>query len=142
MQGREDGTSIGRFSQVFRGGLGFSIGERDSGGPPGHRTTRPCSRALEQFLEDGRLPLDNTAAERALRGIAVGRNNWLFAGNDASGEWAAIMYSLIRTCELNGVEPWAYLRSVLTRIAGGWPHRRLAELLPHNWSPDDVSTAV
>jgi hypothetical protein len=59
---------------------------------------------------------------------------WQFAGNDASGKWAAIMYSLIRTCELNGVEPWAYLRDVLTRIADGWPQRRLAELLPQNWS--------
>lgn len=90
--------------------------------------------ALERFLEDGRLPLDNTAAERALRGIAVGRNNWQFAGNDASGKWAAIMYSLIRTSELNGVEPWAYLRDVLTRLADGWPQKRLADLLPQNWS--------
>ncbi|NJM54769.1 MAG: IS66 family transposase [Verrucomicrobiae bacterium] len=97
--------------------------------------------ALERFLEDGRLPLDNTAAERALRGIAVGRNNWQFAGNDASGKWAAIMYSLIRTCELNGVEPWAYLRDVLTRLADGWPQRRLAELLPQNWSATSAAAA-
>ncbi|PRQ03217.1 Transposase IS66 family protein [Enhygromyxa salina] len=99
-------------------------------------------RALERFLEDGRLPLDNTGAERALRGIAVGRNNWQFAGNDASGRRKAIMYSLIRTCELNGVEPWAYLRDVLTRIADGWPQKRLAELLPQNWSPDAVASAA
>ncbi len=97
--------------------------------------------ALERFLEDGRLPLDNTAAERALRGIAVGRNNWQFAGNDASGKWAAIMYSLIRTCELNSVEPWAYLRDVLTRLADGWPQKRLAELLPHTWSTK-IATAA
>ncbi|PRP92413.1 hypothetical protein ENSA5_49210 [Enhygromyxa salina] len=52
------------------------------------------------------------------------------------------MYSLIRTCELNGVEPWAYLREVLTRIADGWPQKRLAELLPQNWSPDAVASAA
>jgi transposase len=98
-------------------------------------------QALERFIEDGRIPPDNTAAERALRGIAVGRNNWQFAGNDASGKWAAIMYSLIRTCELNGVEPWAYLRDVLTRLAGRWPQKRLAELLPQNWSPINAAAA-
>lgn len=90
--------------------------------------------ALMRFLEDGRLPLDNTGAERALRGIAVGRKNWMFAGNDDSGGWAAVMYSLIRSCELNGVEPWKYLRDVLTRLAEGWPEERLGELLPHCWS--------
>lgn len=91
-------------------------------------------QALMRFLEDGRLPLDNTGAERALRGIAVGRKNWMFAGNDDSGGWAAVMYSLIRSCELNGVEPWAYLRDVLSRLAEGWPEARLGELLPHRWS--------
>lgn len=90
--------------------------------------------ALERFLEDGRLPLDNTAAERALRGISVGRNNWQFAGNDESGKWAAIMYSLTRTCELNRVEPWAYLCDVLMRLADAWPQSRLAKPLPQNWS--------
>ncbi|MFV8749550.1 transposase domain-containing protein [Nannocystaceae bacterium ST9] len=86
-----------------------------------------------RVLEDGRLPLDNTAAERALRGIAVGRKNWMFAGSDESGGWAAVMYSLIRSCELNGVEPWKYLRDVLSRLAEGWPEERLGELLPHCW---------
>src|SRR5690606_6773944 len=90
--------------------------------------------ALMRYLDDGRLPIDNTGAERALRGIAVGRHNWLFAGSDAGGERAAIMYSLIRTCELNDVEPWEYLRDVLMRLAAGWPEERLGELLPHRWS--------
>jgi len=90
--------------------------------------------ALMRYLDDGRIPIDNTAAERALRGIAVGRNNWLFAGSDAGGERAGIMYSLIRTCELNDVEPWAYLRDVLMRLAKGWPAERVGELLPHRWS--------
>jgi hypothetical protein len=85
-------------------------------------------------LHGGTSCSDNTGAERALRGIAVGRSNWLFAGNDDSGERAAIIYSLIRTCELNGVEPWDYLRDVLTRLAAGWSEDRLLELLPHNWS--------
>lgn len=91
--------------------------------------------ALMRYLENGRLPIDNTGAERALRGIAVGRANWLFAGNDGAGERAAIVYSLIRTCEHNGVEPWEYLRDVLPRLAAGWPDERLVELLPHKWSP-------
>jgi transposase len=90
--------------------------------------------ALTRYLDDGRVPIDNTGAERALRGIAVGRHNWLFAGSDAGGERAAIFYSLIRTCELNDVEPWEYLRDVLMRLAEGWPEARLAELLPHRWT--------
>lgn len=91
-------------------------------------------QALMRYLEDGRLPIDNTGAERALRGIAVGRSNWLFAGNDDAGERAAIIYSLIRTCELNGVEPWEYLRDVLTRLAAGCSEEQLLEMLPHKWS--------
>lgn len=108
--------------------------------PPSSPLSRACTYAINQrealmrYLDDGLVPIDNTGAERALRGIAVGRNNWLFAGSDAGGERAAAMYSLIRTCELNDVEPWEYLRDVLTRLAEGWPAERLSELLPHRWS--------
>lgn len=93
-------------------------------------------QALRQFLEDGRLPLDNNDCERELRAVAVGRKNYLFAGNDAAARRSAVFYTLLGTCKHAGVEPWAYLRDVMQRIAEGWPKRRLDELLPPNWSPD------
>jgi transposase len=92
-------------------------------------------QALRKFLEDGRLPLDNNDCERELRAVAVGRKNYLFAGSDAAARRSAVFYSLIGTCKHAGVEPWAYLRDVMQRIADGWPQRRLDELLPPNWSP-------
>jgi transposase len=73
--------------------------------------------ALVRCFDDGRLALDNNLAERALRGVAVGRKNYLFAGSDRGGERAAAMYSLIETAKLNGLDPEAYLRDVLARIA-------------------------
>jgi hypothetical protein len=90
-------------------------------------------QALQRFLEDGRLPLDNNGSERALRAIATGRKNYLFAGSDAGAQRAAIVYSLISTCVLCAVEPFAYLRDVLEKLAGGWLHSRLDELLPPHW---------
>jgi transposase len=84
------------------------------------------------FLEDGRVCLTNNAAERALRGIAVGRKNWTFAGSDAGGRRAAALYTLIETCRLNDVDPRAYIADVLTRLPGH-PATRLDELLPWNW---------
>ena len=88
--------------------------------------------ALTRYAHDGRMEIDNNAAERAIRGIAMGRKNYLFAGSDAGGERAAAIYSLIETAKLNGLDPEAYLRDVLTRIAD---HKinRVAELLPWNW---------
>ena len=86
-------------------------------------------QALSRYLDDGRLEISNNAAENAIRPVALGRKNWLFAGSDAGGERAAVFYTLIRTARLNGVEPEAYLRDVLTRI-GQHPINRLAELLP------------
>ena len=85
-----------------------------------------------RFLEDGRICLSNNAAERELRGIALGRKSWLFAGSDRGGERAAIMLTLIQTAKLNGVDPQAWLAEVLARIAD---HKitYLAELLPWNW---------
>ena len=87
--------------------------------------------ALTRYVDDGELEIDNNAAERALRPVALGRKNYLFAGSDAGGERAAAMYSLIGTAKLNGVDPEAYLRHVLERIADH-PINRIAELLPWN----------
>ena len=70
---------------------------------------------LTRFLEDARIPLDNNASERALRPAALGRKNYLFVGGDAAGERTAGLYSLVATCEENGVDPQAYLADVLTR---------------------------
>jgi len=88
--------------------------------------------AFTRFLSDGRICLTNNAAERALRGIAIGRKNWLFAGSDRGGERAASMYTLIATAKLNNIDPQAWLADVLNRIADH-PARRLHELLPWNW---------
>ena len=88
--------------------------------------------ALSRYIDDGRIEIDNNAAERAIRGVALGRKNWLFAGSDTGGERAAAIYSLIETCKLNGIDPEAYLRAILARIADH-PINRIAELLPWNW---------
>jgi transposase len=90
--------------------------------------------AFTLFLEDGRVCLSNNAAERGLRGIAMGRKSWLFCGSDRGGERAAAMYSLIVTAKMNGVDPQAWLADVLSRIAAH-PAHRLDELLPWNWRP-------
>ena len=90
--------------------------------------------AFTRFLDDGRICLSNNAAERALRGIALGRKSWLFAGSDRGGQRAAAMYSLIVTAKLNDVDPQAWLADVLARIAEH-PARRVDELLPWNWRP-------
>ena len=87
--------------------------------------------AFTRFLDDGRIETDNNAAERALRCVALGRKNFLFLGSDAGGERAATMYSLLGTCKLNGINPEAYLRHVLTVIPDH-PVNRIAELLPWN----------
>ena len=90
--------------------------------------------AFTRFLDDGRICLSNNAAERALRGIALGRKSWLFAGSDRGGQRAAAMYSLIGTAKLNNVDPQAWLADVLARIAEH-PAHRIDELLPWNWQP-------
>jgi transposase len=89
--------------------------------------------AFTLFLDDGRVCLSNNAAERALRGIALGRKSWLFCGSDRGGRRAAAMYSLIVTAKMNGVDPQAWLADVLARIATH-PAHRLDELLPWNWT--------
>ena len=90
--------------------------------------------AFSRFLDDGRICLSNNAAERALRGIALGRKSWLFAGSDRGGQRAAAMYSIIVTAKMNDVDPQAWLADVLARIAEH-PVRALDELLPWNWRP-------
>ncbi len=90
--------------------------------------------ALVRCFDDGRLALDNNPAERALRGVAIGRKNYLFAGSDAGGRRAAAMYSLIESAKLNHINPQLYLADVLARIADH-PARHIAELLPWNWQP-------
>jgi transposase len=88
--------------------------------------------AFTRFLDDGRVCLSNNAAERGLRGIALGRKSWLFAGSDRGGQRAAAMYSLIVTAKMNDIDPQAWLADVLARIAGH-PASRLDELLPWDW---------
>jgi len=97
--------------------------------------------ALIRCFDDGRLALDNNPAERALRGVAIGRKNYLFAGSDAGGRRAAAMYSLIESAKLNGLNPQHYLADLLTRIADH-PARRIGELLPWNWQPADTTRAA
>jgi transposase len=88
--------------------------------------------ALNQYIDDGDLAIDNNLAERVLRTVAIGRRNWLFAGSDAGAERAAIIYSLIASCKLFAIDPFAYLRDVLDRISTH-PASRIAELTPSGW---------
>jgi hypothetical protein len=87
--------------------------------------------ALLRYCDDGTIEIDNSAAERALRGVAIGRRNYLFAGADSGGQRAAAIYSLIGTAKLNGVDPEAWLRHVLTHIADH-PVNRVDDFLPWN----------
>ncbi len=96
--------------------------------------------AFTRFLDDGRICLSNNAAERALRGIALGRKSWLFCGSDRGGYRAAAMYSLIVTAKMNDVDPQAWLADILARIAAH-PASRIDELLPWNWSAHAGSVA-
>ena len=88
--------------------------------------------SFTRFLEDGRVCLSNNAAERAVRGIALGRKSWLFCGSDRGGDRAALMYSMIVTAKMNDVDPHAWLADVLARNADQ-PVQKLDELLPWNW---------
>lgn len=94
-------------------------------------------RALSRYAVDGDLAIDNNGAERSLRGVAVGRKNWMFFGSDAGGRTAAVLKSFIASCQQSKVEPWAYLRDVLERIAAH-PAKAIDELLPANWKPASV----
>jgi transposase len=89
--------------------------------------------ALTRFMGEGRICLSNNAAERVLRGVAVGRRNWTFASSDRGGERAAAIYTLIETAKLNGIDPQAWLADVLARIADH-PAKRVGDLLPWTWA--------
>jgi transposase len=95
--------------------------------------------ALGRFVDDGTIEIDNNAAERSIRPIAIGRKNWLFAGSDKGGERAAGILSLIETAKLGGIDPEAYLRTVLTKIPDH-PIARIDELLP--WKLESSSVAA
>lgn len=97
-------------------------------------------RALTRYVDDGLLEIDNSAAERALRAVALGRKNYLFCGSNSGGERAAAIYSLVGTAKLNGLDPEAYLRQVLIRIAEH-PISRIEELLPWNLA-DELQPAA
>jgi hypothetical protein len=94
--------------------------------------------ALSRFLDDGRIELDTNTVERAIRPIALGRKNHLFAGSDGGGERWATVCSFIATTKLNNVEPYAYLKDVLERLTDGYPTNRLDDLLPWNWTESRV----
>ena len=121
--------------------------ERRAGLSRGHDLVRAMNYILKRwsaftlFLEDGRVCLSNNAAERAIRGIALGRKSWLFCGSDRGGHRAAAMYSLIITAKMNDVDPQAWLADVLARIATH-PAHRLDELLPWNWKPRATAVAA
>jgi transposase len=88
--------------------------------------------ALCRYVHNGDLAIDNNAAENALRGVAVGRKNWLFEGSDAGGRRAAVLYTLVASCRRHGIDPYAYFKDVISRL-GGHPAKRLKDLMPANW---------
>ena len=94
--------------------------------------------ALSRFLTDARLEIDNNVAENAMRGIALGRKNYLFTGSDTGGDRAAAMYTIVQTAKLNGVNPEAYLNDTLAKIAEGHPISRINELMPWTSSANGV----
>jgi transposase len=102
------------------------------------RYTITRREALTRFLTDGRLEVDNNVAENAMRVIALGRRNYLFAGSDSGGERAASIYTLVATAKLNGLNPETYLKDILTRIAEGHTINRIDELVPWRMSPPAV----
>lgn len=110
------------------------------GEPPESTLAKACAysinhwTALTRCLEDGRLPLDNNLCERQIRTLAVGRKNYLFAGSDAGAEWAATLYSLLRTCALHRIDTYAYFVDLLRKLASGWSQLRIDELLPESWA--------
>jgi hypothetical protein len=88
---------------------------------------------LTRFLEDGILRLDNNLAENELRREKVGAHNWLYCGSDDGAHWNSVVVSLVASCQLHDVEPWAYLRDVLTLLPS-WPAKRVLELCPKRWN--------
>ena len=89
---------------------------------------------MKRYVTDGRLEIDNNLIENAVRPVALGRKNYLFAGSHNGARRAAVIYTMVANAKIHGLEPWTYLRDVLSRIAD-YPHKNLADLLPKNWQP-------
>lgn len=94
-------------------------------------------KALIRYAEDGNLEIDNSATERSIRGVAVGRTNWMFFGSDVCGRTAAVLRSFVASCQRAKVDPFAWFQDVLSRIASH-PINRIAELLPHNLAVSQI----
>jgi transposase len=107
------------------------------------RSISACSTTIgssSKATRNSGLEIDNNAAERAIRPFAIGRKNWVFAGSNTGGERAAVIYTLIETAKLNGLDPQAYLQDVLARI-GDHPINRIGDLAPWNWqTPREAAT--
>jgi hypothetical protein len=97
---------------------------------------------LTRYADDGRLAIDNNVAERALRDIAITRKNFLFLGSEVGGERAAVLYTVLESAKLNGLDPQAWLTAVIQRMATGHPNNRLAKLLPWHWQPQITHLAA
>lgn len=93
-------------------------------------------------FSDGRFEIDNGEVERQIRAVALGRKNWLFAGSDAGAVRAAIAFSILGSCRMHGLDPYAYVLDVLRKLAAGWPMSRIDELLPDAWRPDAATAAA
>jgi len=134
-------TSARPLIEMMKRWLKMELGRVPPAGPLAEAIRYALARwpALTRFLDDGRIELDNNPVERAIRPIALGRKNHLFAGSDSGGVRWATVCSLIATAKLNNVEPFAYLRNVLQRMTDGHPANRLDELLPWNWQPMSVN---
>lgn len=109
--------------------------------PPSTLTGKALAYPLNQcigYLDDGRLSIDNNACERAILPFVIGRRNWLFADTPNGAGASATLYSIIETAKANGLDPYRYLRYVLTELPKGLPPEQVAQLLPFNIAPEDT----
>jgi transposase len=125
------GPLLGDLKAWFEASLRRVSGKSDLAGAIRYALSRWVQ--LTRYCDDGRLEIDNNAAERAIRALVLGRKNWLFAGSDDGGERAADIYTLTETAKLNGIDPAAWLRDVLACLATH-PAKQIADLLPWNWA--------
>jgi len=98
-------------------------------------------KKLEVYLDNGHLEIDNSAAERSMKNLAVGKKNWLFAGSDKGGHRAATIFSLIETAKLNNVNPQSWLTHVIDVIQD-YPNKQIEDLLPWNWKPEECDATL